>query len=183
MLARKRTEAWSCRKLEACPVGTVCLAGEHVPCIDIACLHKAKLKLCDALEAVANGLPVRIDRLRCLGIASDLVPLLREGHRFEEETVFPAFLKRRGEAAVIARLAAEHLEEDCAAEELTEALLAIGHGGEIADWPAFRHMLRAFSSAIRRHVAFERDHILSAIAAGPEISRPPAPRAARDHRR
>lgn len=182
MVARQRSEAWACRKLEACPVGAVCLAGEHVPCIDIACLHGAKLRLCAALETIANDLPARIDRLKCLGIASDLVPLLRDSHRFEEETVFPAFLKRRGEAAVIARLTGEHLEDGCAAEELTETLLAIGHGSEIANPEALRHMLCAFFSALRRHVAFERDHILSAIAGGPEVSRPSAPRAVPGHR-
>lgn len=181
-MARQRSEAWACLKLEACPVGTVCLAGEHVPCVDIACLHDAKLELCAALEVVAEELPARIDRLKCLGIASNLVPLLRDSHRFEEETVFPAFLKRQGEAAVIARLTDEHLEGGCAAEELTEILLAIGHGGEIADPQSLRHMLRAFLSALRRHVAFERDHILSAIAGGPEINRPSARRAEPGHR-
>lgn len=159
----KRPEAWACRSLEACPLGAVCRAGEHVPCIDIKRLHAAKLDLCAALEKIADELPSRVDRFRCLAVASNLVPLLRACHRLEEEAVFPAFVAQRDEAAVIARLKTEHLEDECAAEELTEALLAIGHGEAVANPEAFGYMLRAFFEAARRHIAFERDHILAAI--------------------
>ncbi|QIG50522.1 hemerythrin domain-containing protein [Nordella sp. HKS 07] len=158
-----RQEAWSCRVLEACPAGAVCRAGEHVPCIDLARLHAEKLELCAALEAIADDLPARVDRLKCLTIASTLVPLLRACHRLEEEAIFPAFIAERGEARVIARLTAEHLEDDSAAEDLTEMLLAIGHGAAVSNPEAFGYMLRAFFEAMRRHIAFERDHILTAI--------------------
>lgn len=158
-----RQEAWSCRQLEACPAGAVCRAGEHVPCIDLTRMHAEKLELCVALEAIADDLPARVDRLKCLSIASTLVPLLRACHSLEEEEVFPAFVAERGEERVIARLAAEHLEDDCAAEDLTEVLLAIGHGAPIGNPEAFGYMLRAFFEAVRRHIAFERDHILTAI--------------------
>lgn len=162
-MARRR-EAWACRKLEHCPLGAVCRAGEHVPCIDMARLHAAKLELCAALERVADDLPARVDRLGCLSIASNLVPLLRACHHLEEEAVFPAFTAQRDEEKVIARLKAEHLEDDCAAEDLTEMLLRVGHGGAIANPEAFGYMLRAFFEAMRRHIAFERDHILAAVA-------------------
>lgn len=160
-----RQEAWSCCKLEVCPLGAVCRAGEHVPCIDMERLHVAKLELCAALEAIADDLPARVDRFRCLTIASNLMPLLRACHRLEEEAVFPVFLARCGEAAVVARLKTEHLEDDCAAEDLTEMLLAVGHGEAVANPEAFGYMLRAFFEATRRHIAFERDHILAAINA------------------
>lgn len=158
-----RQEAWSCQKLEACPTGAVCHAGEHVPCIDLARLHAEKLELCAALEAIADDLPMHVDRLKCLAAASTLVPLLRACHRLEEEAIFPAFVAQRGEETVIARLAAEHLEDDCAAEELTEMLLAIGHGAAIGNPEALGFRLRTFFEAMRRHIAFERDHILTAI--------------------
>jgi hemerythrin-like domain-containing protein len=158
-----RQEARNCRKLEDCPLCAVCCAGEHVPCIDMRRLHAAKLELCAALEVIADDLPARIDRFRCLTIASNLVPLLRACHRLEEEAVFPAFVARCGETAVIARLKTEHLEDECSAEELTEMLLAIGHGEAIANPEAFGYMLRAFFEAARRHIAFERDHILATI--------------------
>lgn len=163
MAGEARREAWTCDKLEACPVGTVCLSGEHVPCIDMARLHEEKLALCAALEGVADDLPAQVDRLRCLTIASNLVPLLRACHRLEEEVVFPAFLAQRDEAAVIDRLKAEHLEDDCAADDLTEMLLAIGHGEAITNPEALGYMLRAFFEATRRHIAFERDHILACL--------------------
>ncbi len=158
-----RQEAWSCRQLEACPAGAVCRAGEHVPCIDLTRMHAEKLELCVALEAIADDLPARVDRLKCLSLASTRVPLLRASHRPADEEVFPAFVAERGEERVIARLAAEHLEDDCAAEDLTEVLLAIGHGAPIGNPEAFGYMLRAFFEAVRRHIAFERDHILTAI--------------------
>ncbi len=159
----KRPEVQDCRTLETCPLGTVCRAGEHVPCIDMRRLHAAKLELCAALEAIADDLPARIDRFRCLTVASNLVPLLRACHRLEEEAVFPAFAAQRDEMAVIARLKTEHLEDECAAEELTEMLLAIGHGETVANPEAFGYMLRAFFEAARRHIAFERDHVLVSI--------------------
>ncbi|MFZ5673087.1 MAG: hemerythrin domain-containing protein [Pseudomonadota bacterium] len=158
-----RQEARNCRKLEDCPLGAVCCAGEHVPCIDMRRLHAAKIELCVALEAVADDLPGRVDRFGCLTIASNLVPLLRACHRLEEEAVFPAFIARCGERTVIARLKTEHLEDECAAEDLTEMLLAVGHGEAVANPEAFGYMLRAFFEAMRRHIAFERDHILAAI--------------------
>jgi hypothetical protein len=162
-LGEARQEAWNCRKREECPVGSACLSGEHVPCIDVTRLHQAKLAICSALEAIADDLPAGVDRFKCLTVASNLVPLLRACHRLEEEVVFPAFLTRRSEAQVIARLKAEHLEDDCAAEDLTETLLAVGHGEAVTNPEAFGYMLRAFFEATRRHIAFERDHILAGL--------------------
>ena len=159
----RRQEAWACHALQVCPLSPVCRAGEHVPCIDMERLHAAKLELCVALEAIADDLPSRVDRFRCLTVASNLVPLLRACHSLEEEAVFPAFAARCDEAAVIARLKTEHLEDECAAEDLTEMLLAVGHGEAVANPEAFGYMLRAFFEAARRHIAFERDHILAAI--------------------
>jgi hemerythrin-like domain-containing protein len=101
-------------------------------------------------------------------VASSLVPLLRECHRFEEEIVFPAFARRAGAGGneVVARLVAEHVEDDCAAEDLSEALLAYGHGEAIENPEAFGYMLRALFESMRRHIAFERYHVLPALPTG-----------------
>jgi hemerythrin-like domain-containing protein len=123
--------------------------------------HTEKLKLCDALEAIADHSPFSVDRLQCLAVASSLVPLLRECHRFEEEIVFPAFAEARGADQVIARLKSEHFEDDCAAEQLSELLLAHGHGQPIDSPEALGTMLKAL--LVRRHIAFERGHLLPAI--------------------
>jgi hypothetical protein len=126
--------------------------------------HDRKLKLCSELEAIADDLPSRVDRLQCLAVASSLVPLLRECHRFEEEAVFPGLALTRGGEAIVARLKVEHLEDDCAAADVSETLLACGHGGEIDSPEAFGYMLRALFESIRRHIAFERDYILPQLA-------------------
>ena len=148
---------------DRCRVSQACAPARFVPCVDMARAHAQKLRLCAALEAIADGLPSRVDQFQCLAVASSLVPLLRACHRFEEEIVFPVFARSRGGAAVVARLKAEHLEDDCAAEDLSEALLAIGHGKPIENPEAFGYMLRALFESMRRHIAYERDHVLPRV--------------------
>ncbi|WP_189502625.1 hemerythrin domain-containing protein, partial [Mesorhizobium sp. M00.F.Ca.ET.216.01.1.1] len=77
-----------------------------------------KLALCHILEGIADDLPSRVDRRQCLAVAADLLPLLRECHRFEEEVVFPAFVRQTGEEDTVARLKLEHLEDESAAADL-----------------------------------------------------------------
>lgn len=148
-----------CPQTGECQVQGACVPARFLPCIDIATVHAQKLKLCDTLEAIADDLPSRLDRLQCLAVASSLVPLLRECHRFEEERVFPIFACR-GEREIVARLKAEHLEDGCAAEDLSEALLGFGHGLSVENPEAFGYALRALFGSMRRHIAFERDHLL-----------------------
>jgi hemerythrin-like domain-containing protein len=152
-----------CPGIDDCPVGGACSPARFVPCIDMARAHAQKLKLCDELEAIADDLPSRVDRLQCLTVASSLVPLLRECHRFEEEIVFPVFARAQDGEKIVARLTSEHLEDDCAAEDLSEVLLAHGHGRPIENPEAFGYMLRALFESMRRHIAFERDHVLPAV--------------------
>ena len=158
-----KKSASDCARIGERVVAGACAPERFVPCIDMARVHAQKLKLCDALEAIADDLPSRVDRLQCLAVANSLVPLLRECHRFEEEIVFPAFARAQGSGRVVARLVEEHLEDDCAAEDLSEVLLAHGHGRPIENPEAFGYMLRALFEAMRRHIAFERDHVLPAV--------------------
>ena len=160
-----------CDLPDACPIAGVCAVGyeERVPCLDIWQAHDRKLQLCEAIEAIADGLPSAVDRLQCLQIANQLVPLLRESHRYEEEHVFPVFERACGQdagasAASIRRLKAEHVEDECAAQDLTEVLLDIGHGGSVHNPEALGFMMRAFFETIRRHIAFEREHVVPVIA-------------------
>ena len=144
---------------ESRPASQAC----YLPRIDVARAHRQTLELCDALEAVADDLPSRVDRLRCLALAHTLVPILTEVHRFEEASVFPAFARVASNERIIARLRAEHIEDACGAEELSEELLAHGHGQPIENPEAFGYMLRALFESLRRHIAFERDHVLPAL--------------------
>jgi hypothetical protein len=159
-----------CRATEACPIVVACRPGHPSPCDSIRSIHQHKLALCDRLEAVADSLPWRIDRLECLKLAGELAPSLRRDHAFEETHVFPAFeTNARGPdgARSVARLKEEHVADECAAVDLSEVLLRIGHGGEVDNPEALGFMLRALFQALRRHVAFEREHILPGTAGGP----------------
>ncbi|TPJ38804.1 hemerythrin domain-containing protein [Mesorhizobium sp. B2-5-13] len=158
-----------CDKPEACPVVEACVQGGRVPCLDVPRWHDQKMRLCDELEAIADGLPSRVDRLKCLLVANELVPLLRRSHAYEEEHIFPAFahdsINEGARGASIRRLKAEHVEDECSAQDLTDALLEIGHGAVIANPEALGFMLRGFFDSMRRHVAFEREHVLPLIPA------------------
>jgi hemerythrin-like domain-containing protein len=128
--------------------------------------HLEKLQLCDALERIADTLP-RVDRLACLTAANAIVPLLRDVHRYEETIIFPAYeaamAGRDSTPASTRRLRVEHVEDECFACEVTEILLGIGHGGSVEHPETLGFMLRGFFESLRRHIAFEREHVLPMI--------------------
>lgn len=160
-----------CGATEACPIVVACRPGHPSPCTCIKDIHERKLALCDRLEAIADSLPWQIDRLECLKVAGELSPSLRKDHAFEESHVFPAFeiTGRKAESArSVARLKEEHIADECAAAELSEVLLRIGHGGGIDNPEALGFMLRALFQALRRHVAFEREHVLPGTEGDPK---------------
>lgn len=132
--------------------------------------HGEMLRLCDLLEEVADSLPSSVDPVKCMMIASELEPLIRGIHRFEEEALFPAYgaaLAARGRDALsVERLMSEHVEDECFAGELTESLLELGRGGVPSNPEALGFMLRGFFEGKRRHVAFEREHVLPMIGGG-----------------
>lgn len=129
--------------------------------------HAQMLRLCSLLEELADSLPANVDRGKCMMIACELEPLVRGIHRFEEETLLPAYeraLQKRGRARdSLDRLLAEHVEDECFAGELSEALLLLGRNGSVDNPEALGFMLRGFFEGQRRHVAFEREHVLPEI--------------------
>lgn len=134
------------------------------PALVMQRVHDNKLALCAALEAVADALPESVCRAECLRIASLLVPLLRQAHAYEDDVIFPAYAAAAPEAApTIHRLRVEHVEDESFADEVTEILLAVGHGEPIANAEAMGFMLRGLFETLRRHIAFEREHVLPAI--------------------
>lgn len=139
---------------------------EFLPAAIMKRAHHEKLRLCERLEEIADTLPEHIDRMECLTIANALVPLLRSIHSYEEAVVFPAYeaaLGQAGKASTTQRLRAEHAEDECFADEVTEILLAIGHGEAVENPEALGFMLRGLFETIRRHIAFENEHILPRI--------------------
>ena len=168
MTAGKDSGGLLCDTPETCPVAAACLPGSSVPCLDMGRAHAEKLRLCDELERIADGLPREVDRHLCLTIAARIVPLLEESHAYEEEHVFPAFAAAAvppsvGDAS-IRRLKAEHIQDEGAAQDLADVLFPIGHGAPIDNPEALGFMLRAFFESMRRHIAFEREHVMPVLA-------------------
>ncbi len=147
---------------DTCAVAAGCDFGFGALCVRIALLHGEKADLCDQLEAVADSLPNCVDRWTCLDVAERLEALFRLAHRFEEDVLFPAFVEggqRAARLATIDRLKLEHVHDESAAAEIAEELQRIGNGGAISNPEALGFMLRAFFDTVRRHMAFEREHM------------------------
>ncbi len=127
-----------------------------------------KIRLCDALGEIADSLPDNLDKARCLQVASVLAPIVRSSHGYEEDVIFPAYMSAITVIEIPAplkRLREEHFEDECYADELTETLMEIARGGGVRNAEALGYMLRAFFASVRRHVAFEREHVIPTIRA------------------
>ena len=124
--------------------------------------HGQILELCDLLESIADSLPNHLDSRKCHQAAIMVQPTVEKMHRLEEDSVFP-FLEEtnptESEREIIARLKEEHCEDECYAEELTDALnrIALGEGEPVAP-ETLGYMLRGFFGAMRRHIAYEQEH-------------------------
>src|SRR5690606_41840533 len=117
------------------------------------------LSLHDALPISAGA-----DPELCRMLARELEPALRGLHRFEEEALFPAYSAALGVVPLsLARLRAEHVEDEGFAAEIAEELAALASTGSVENPEALGFMLRGFFESQRRHIAFEREHVLPAI--------------------
>lgn len=117
---------------------------------------------CMRLEAIADALPDQIDRQVCLETARTLYPVIKALHEYEERHIFPLLRESgaRNIDSTIERLRFEHWEDESFAAELQESLCAFAsdRDGPAAD--SLAYMLRGFFECMRRHVAFEREHLL-----------------------
>ncbi|WP_275786609.1 hemerythrin domain-containing protein [Pararhizobium gei] len=139
--------------------------GRHGVIEAMRLIHDKKVAICRELEDIADGLPAAVDALRCLSVAAKLLPVLRRAHDYEEKLIFPVYekLASPGRNLSTDRLRAEHMSDECFAADLTGILLKIGHGGPVDQAETFGFMLRGFFDGLRRHVAFEDEHIVPAI--------------------
>lgn len=123
--------------------------------------HARQMSLCDDLETIADGLPGNVNRQLCLHLARAVCPTVAAAHEVEERLLFPAVKTLSATLpdieTMIERLRWEHFEDMCFAEELHDALLAIGRGEPTMTPEAAGYMLRGFFESVRRHVAFERE--------------------------
>ncbi len=131
--------------------------------------HHALLGLCDQLEALADQLPDATDVQRCLTLSRSILPMIKRAHEFEEHTVFPGLLQaarnQPGLDQSIQRLHFEHWEDESFAEELADALHEFAIGSRRANTESLSYMLRGFFEGLRRHIAFETEHLLPILRA------------------
>jgi hemerythrin-like domain-containing protein len=129
--------------------------------------HEQKLDLCRELEEIADSLPSEVNREKCLNAAKAIGPLTKGAHRFEENVLFPWIEKNVRNLpqmhSTLERLKAEHWEDECFIEELVDTLLTLGAGKQPSNPEATGYMLRGFFIGIRRHIAFEREHLLGLV--------------------
>ena len=135
------------------------------PLLALEKAHVTLLSLCDLLEQIADSIPGQISRETCSKLGTNLLPLIRNIHQFEEDILYPLAVERLGATraieSTITRLRYEHTEDECFAEELADALTELGTGKAPKNPEATGYMLRGFFEALRRHIAFERDHLLN----------------------
>ena len=120
--------------------------------------------LCTALETLADGLPGEVRSDSCLALARSIYPVVHRSHVFEERELFP-FLKAHcaGEPDLdetLDRLHGEHWEDEAFAEEVHHELVAFAADRAAVNVEKLGYMLRGFFIGVRRHLAFEREHVL-----------------------
>jgi hemerythrin-like domain-containing protein len=128
-------------------------------------LHlSTQLELCQQLEAIADDLPKTIDHQNLLIVARKILPTIKEAHRFEERRIFPHIQVEAEDKEALTqsleRLKFEHWEDESFAEELSHGLINFVSECEEPSSITLAYMLRGFFEGVRRHIAFEVEHIL-----------------------
>lgn len=129
----------------------------------------AQFELCQNLEEFADKLPHNVDLQKCLSLARAISPVLKQAHDYEEHMLFPQlrdwFSDNVQLMATLERLRFEHWEDESFADELKEGLVSLARGDESEMTASLPYMLRGFFESVRRHAAFEREHILPILKA------------------
>lgn len=122
--------------------------------------HLAKQEsLCDRLERLADSLPDSLNVQESLYVAQSLFPTVMLAHRFEEDKVFP-LLRDAALPSTLDRLGFEHMGDEEYAGDISLALRAYVGDRRSGNAETLAWMMRGFFEALRRHIAFEREHIL-----------------------
>lgn len=126
--------------------------------------HKTQLELCNRLEHLADNLPDGFDKQECLSLSWQLFPTVKQAHQFEEKHLFPLLLS--GEVSgeniekSLERLKFEHWEDESSAEDIGMFLKQLVQRPTEANVDKLSYMLRGFFEGLRRHIAFETEHLL-----------------------
>ncbi len=126
--------------------------------------HREHLRLCDKLEEIADSLPSSVDRHACSCVAIALRYRVGVHHAVEEEALFPLLSARVGGDIVfkrtLLRLQDEHRTDEGYCDEVLELLTSLSKGNQPENAEAAGYLLRCLFENMRRHIAFEEDHIL-----------------------
>lgn len=126
--------------------------------------HLNLSSLCEALENIANNLPRSVNKQACLTLSRSIFPIIYEAHAFEEAKLFPYLLKSNEQNMALikslSRLKFEHYEDETFAQEISEALHEFVTGENTIFAEKLAYMLRGFFEGVRRHLAFEKEHLL-----------------------
>ncbi len=123
--------------------------------------------ICSRLEKIADGLPMKVDPVQCAELARTIHETVVSAHLFEEKIVFPylrSIASDKGISDTIERLRFEHWEDESFAAELQESLCSFATGRDRSHVEALAWMLRGFFEGLRRHIAFEREHMMPLLA-------------------
>jgi hypothetical protein len=123
--------------------------------------------ICQRLEAIADGLPENVDRADCMELSRTIYPTIINAHHFEEKVVFPLLRRTSPDPAIadtLERLRFEHWEDESFAAELQESLCGFVNGRERDRIETLAWMLRGFFEGLRRHIAFEREHMMPMLS-------------------
>lgn len=124
-------------------------------------------EICAKLESIADGLPENVNPQDCIKLARSIYPAIVSAHEFEEGVVFPMLRSAPHEPALddtIERLRFEHWEDESFAAELQDTLCSFVTGREPGTAETLAWMLRGFFEGLRRHIAFEREHVMPMLA-------------------
>lgn len=145
-------------------------AGDSAPAgIAVTLRHylKEQGRFCDRLETIADLLPDGVDSRDCLLMAQNIVPLVKRAHEFEEGQVYPLLLNLPGISPemkdTLERLRFEHLGDEEFASDLCLSLRQFVTSRETCNVESLAWMLRGFFEGLRRHIAFEREHLLPLV--------------------
>lgn len=126
-----------------------------------ALLISRQEQICRDLETLADQLPHRVDTLAARLLADALHPVLRACQDLEETHVFPAILHRDAAIApTLARLRAEHVEDEDHAAVVAETIMCFLSAPRHADANRLGYLIRGLFQPLLRHTAFDRDIIL-----------------------
>jgi hypothetical protein len=120
--------------------------------------------LCCQLEHIADGLPDNVDKQECLYVARSIIPVVKHSHEFEENVLFPLLREKAGNSKnlekTLDRLQGEHWEDESYASEIHNGLVSFVSDLADSNVESLGYMLRGFFEGMRRHLAFEREHVL-----------------------